>query len=99
MGLRIIGEGRGRFDGGHEDEMERELKRAYRKGREDERRESREGYGERGGYGRGGYGERDEYDHDEYDRDEYDRDEYDDYGYGERRGVKGTGRYSRYRRR
>ena len=89
MGWRIIGEGRGGFDG-HEEEMERELERAYRKGREDERRESREGYGERGGYGRGGYGERDEYDRDGYD---------DDDGYGERRGVKGTGRYSRYRRR
>lgn len=86
MGWRIIGEGRGGFDG-HEEEMEREFERAYRKGREDERRES---YGERGGYGRGGYGERDEYDRDGYD---------DEDGYGERRGVKGTGRYSRYRRR
>ena len=64
-------------------------------GREEEmeqelRRAYEEGYGERGGYGRGGYGERDEYDRDGYD---------DDDGYGERRGVKGTGRYSRYRRR
>ena len=54
MGWRIIGEGRGGF-GGHEEEMERELRRA------------------------GGY-------------------EYDD-AYGERRGVRGTGPYSRYRRR
>ena len=86
MGWRIIGEGRGGFDG-HEEEMERELERAYRMGREDERRENNK---ERGGFGRGGYGERDEYDRDGYD---------DEDGYGERRGGKGTGRYSRYRRR
>lgn len=61
--------------------------------------------GERGGYGRygnrggggysggsgGGYGNR--YGNREYD-DEWD----DDDDFGERRGVKGTGRYSRYRR-
>lgn len=89
MGWRIIGEGRGGFDG-HDEEREHELERAYRKGREDERRENRDGYGERGRYGRDGYGERDEYDRDMYDMDD---------GYGERRGVRGTGPYSRYRRR
>lgn len=79
MGWRIIGEGRGGYDG-HEEEMERELQRAYEEGFEEGRREGRGGYGERRDYG----GEMDGYDGD---------------GYGERRGVKGTGRYSRYRRR
>lgn len=92
MGWRIIGEGRGGF-GGHEEEMERELRRAYEEGFEEGRREGRGGYGERGSYGQGGgYGERGEYDRGGY---EY---EYDD-AYGERRGVRGTGPYSRYRRR
>ena len=76
MGWRIIGEGRGGYDG-HEEEMERELQRAYEEGFEEGRR--------------GGYGERRDYGGD--------MDGYDGDGYGERRGVKGTGRYSRYRRR
>lgn len=84
MGWRIIGEGRGGFDG-REEEMERELRRAYDEGYEEGRRE-----------GRGGYGER-RYDGDGYGRD--DMGGYDADGYGERRGVKGTGPYSRYRRR
>ena len=74
-----------------DEEMERELRRAYEEGFEEGRREGRGGYGERGGYGQGGgYGERGEYDRGGY--------EYDD-AYGERRGVRGTGPYSRYRRR
>ena len=86
----IFGWGRGGF-GGHEEEMERELRRAYEEGFEEGRREGRGGYGERGSYGQGGgYGERGEYDRGGY--------EYDD-AYGERRGVRGTGPYSRYRRR
>ena len=48
MGWRIIGEGRGGYDG-HEEEMERELQRAYEEGFEEGRREGRGGYGERGG--------------------------------------------------
>ena len=39
MGWRIIGEGRGGF-GGHEEEMERELRRAYEEGFEEGRREA-----------------------------------------------------------
>lgn len=71
--------------------MMRFSRRAYEEGFEEGRREGRGGYGERGGYGQGGgYGERGEYDRGGY--------EYDD-AYGERRGVRGTGPYSRYRRR
>ena len=80
----------------HED-----LKRAYHKGKKEGWREAMEevGYGERddynergdyeerGDYGeRGGYGQRGNYGM------------RDDDMFGERRGVKGTGRYSRYRR-
>lgn len=65
MGWRIIGEGRGGYDG-HEEEMERELQRAYEEGFEEGRREARGGYGERrdyegdgmDGYDGDGYGER-----------------------------------------
>lgn len=81
MGWRIIGEGRGgEMFGGHEEEMERELRRVYEEGFEEGKRQGRGGYGERGDYGT-------------------DRGMYDDDGYGERRGVKGTGYYSRYYRR
>ena len=54
------------------------------------RRAYEEGFEEGRREGRGGYGERGEYDRGGY--------EYDD-AYGERRGVRGTGPYSRYRRR
>lgn len=68
-----------------------EVERAYRKGCEkgyrkamEEMEEEMDGYGERGGYSGGNYGGG------------YSES---DGSYGERRGVKGTGRYSRYRRR
>lgn len=86
MGWNAIGIARG-FNG-DDDQMDEMLEKAYHKGRRDMREEMEGGYGERGGYGssRGGYGNRDPWMDDD---DEY----------GERRGVKGTGRYSRYRRR
>lgn len=101
MGWKFIGMGRG-FDGREEEMMERELEKAYRKGRRDERErmEERGGYGERGSYsggsGRGssgsssgGYGQRDNMYYMDEDMEEEE--------YGERRGVEGTGPYSRYR--
>ena len=80
---------------GFEDD-DRELEAAYKAGYEDAMREVHEGgrYGERGGYSDGpyrrGYGAREGRMLDPYDRE--------DESYGERRGVKGTGPYSRYRR-
>lgn len=102
MSLRTIINGRAMY--GDED-FERELEKAYREGRREERERMEEhyGYGERGGYGsgsgsgsgsgRGGgsYGQRDGM--------YYMDDEEEEYEYGERRGVKGTGPYSRYYRR
>lgn len=90
MGWSAIGIARG-FNGDDEqiDEM---LEKAYRKGYKKAMEEMHEGYGERGGYsggGRGGYGM----------REPWKEDDDDDYDYGERRGVRGTGPYSRYRRR
>ncbi len=72
-------------------------KQGYRKAMEEVEERSR-GYGERGGYGMrdggssgdSGYGERRSWRVEEEDDD-------DDF-YGERRGVRGTGRYSRSRR-
>ena len=70
-----------------------ELENAYYRGYEDAMREIQGSrYGERGGYsgdGRGGYGM----------REPWKEDDDDNYDYGERRGVKGTGPYSRYPRR
>lgn len=95
MGFRVIGSiGRSFDDDEMRDErrMKRELDRAYHEGWEDAMEEMR-GYGERGGNnggssGSGGYGER-------MDREWMEDGDY----FGERRGVKGTGPYSRYRRR
>lgn len=84
MGWNAIGIARG-FNG-DDDQIEEMMEKAYRKGRKDMREEMDGGYGERG-YGRGGYGMRQPWMED------------DDDDYGERRGVKGTGVYSRYRRR
>lgn len=103
MGWRAIAFGRSQ---GGEDEMDEMLEKAYKEGREHgyeqamDEMHGRGGYGERGGYsggtggrsGSGGgysggsYGNR------------YDEED-DDMDFGERRGVKGTGRYSRSRRR
>lgn len=80
MGWRVFGEGRG-FE---EEEMERELEKAYKEG-------CREGYEKamREMEDRGSYGER-----------RYDDGDWDDDGMGMRRGVKNTGRYGgEYRRR
>lgn len=67
------------------DHMERELEKAYREGYEHGKHEARGGMHERSNYPHDGgyYGER----HDGYWDDEL----------MERRGVRGTGRYSRYR--
>lgn len=90
MGWRVFGESHG-F--GNEEEIGRAMERAYSDGcregyekakREMEMRYSR--YGERYNDDRMMMGE-------DYDNGYDDRDEF-----GERRGVRGTGRYSRYRR-
>ena len=91
----MIGRATG-MDGGHED-FEEMLEEAYEKGKEKgyrkAMREMEGGYGERGGYSGGtdtymgrGYGRRERMDDDDED------------GSGERRGVRGTGPYSRYAR-
>ena len=74
---------------------ERDLDKAFEDGRKQGWREAMEeakhsGYGERGGYGQRemGYGQRDNYPS----QGGYNQD-----AYGERRGVKGTGPYSRMR--
>ncbi len=90
MSWKAIGIARG-FDGDRE-QIDDMLEQAYRKGRKDERKKMNERYGERYGErdgGRGGYGMRKPWDDDD--------DEEDD-DYGERRGVRGTGPYSRFRR-
>ena len=94
MGWQIIAEGRRHI--GEDDEIEEMLEDAYRKGCEDGKRKAAREM-------RGGYGERDDINRDGRDYDDrdgdYDRDNMYD-GYGERRGVKGTGRYAgEYRRR
>lgn len=79
-------EGRYRNDGyGEREEIERRMREAYECGYEDARREMRGGYGERrmDGYTPDGDGTH--------------GGEYAGDGYGERRGVRGTGPYSRYR--
>lgn len=86
MGWRVMTEGRS-FDRemmGSEHEVKKAYKEGYEEGYEDAIEEME---------GRGGYGQRDG----DYDR-SYSRDN--DSGYGERRGVKNTGRYAgEYRRR
>ena len=80
---------------GFEDDDRDELEEAYHEGRrrgyEEAMREmGGDRYGERGGgSSRGGYGERESRMFDPYEREDM---------YGERRGVRGTGPYSRYRR-
>lgn len=92
MGWQMFVEGRkSRMGGRDEEEFEDMLEQAYREGCEDGKRkamhEMRGGYGERSGYP-GGMD------------DGYDGGRYDGEGYGERRGVKGTGPYAgEYRRR
>lgn len=73
MGWKAMAFGRGFGD---DDELEKEIERAYHKGRKDAMEEMGN-YGERGYSPRGDWHEESEY--------------------GERRGVKGTGPYSRYR--
>ncbi len=106
MGWQMFVEGRkSRMGGRDEEELEEMLEEAYEEGcKKGEKKGYRKAmremgeYGERGGgsssggysggssSGSSNYGNRME----EYDDDEYE--------FGERRGVKGTGRYSRYRR-
>lgn len=99
MGWKMIAEGRN-YKGG-EDEIEEMLQDAYREGCEKgyrkAMREMEGGFGERGGYSGGGYsgggsnggGYGNRYEEDD-----------DDDMFGERRGVRGTGRYAgEYRRR
>ena len=86
MAWNAIGIARG--SNGDDEQIDEMLEKAYRKGYKKAMEEMHEGYGERGGYsggGRGGYGMREPWK--------------EDYDYGERRGVRGTGPYSRYRRR
>ena len=90
MAWNAIGIARG--SNGDDEQIDEMLEKAYRKGYKKAMEEMHEGYGERGGYsgdGRGGYGM----------REPWKEDDDDDYDYGERRGVRGTGPYSRYRRR
>lgn len=87
MGWRVFGEG---HSFGDNEDMEREVERAYKEGcREGYEKAMRE-------MGRGGYGER--YNDARMSGGDYDDREYDRDSYGERRGVRGTGPYSRYRR-
>lgn len=92
---RIIGEGRG-FDG--DDSMDQELEKAYKEG-------CRHGYqkamekmnGDDDNYGERGYSNSNPYASPGSNYGE--RDGMYSESYGERQGVKGTGPYSRYRRR
>lgn len=90
IGGRSLGEGR------DDEELENAYEEGYRaamKEMEGQRYGERDGYsygGSSRGGSRGGYGQREGR--------FYDDDDDDDMMYGERRGIKGTGRYSRYRR-
>ncbi len=96
MKWKAFATGRG-FDEGEDREVEEAYQEGMRKGYEKAMREMEDGrYGEReGGYSSGGssrgggYGEREGRMFDPFEG---------EYMYGERRGVKGTGPYSRYRR-
>lgn len=106
MRWKAMAMGRG-FEDDDRDELEEAYHEGRRRGYEEAMREmggdrygergggsSRGGYGERdggssGGSSRGGYGERESRMFDPYEREDM---------YGERRGVRGTGPYSRYRR-
>lgn len=92
--------GRATGEGGGREDFEEMLEEAYEKGKEKGYRKAMShmegGYGERGGYSGGtdtymggGYGRRDGMPY---------MDDDDDDDYGERRGVRGTGPYSRYTR-
>lgn len=86
MGWNEMEKGR-RFmdDDFDQDEVERAYRKGCEKGYRKAMEEMHEEYGERGSYSTGNYGGG-------YGQRDWDED------FGERRGVKGTGRYSRYRR-
>lgn len=94
MRWKAMAMGRG-FEDDDRDELEEAYHEGRRRGYEEAMREmGGDRYGERdggssGGSSRGGYGERESRMFDPYEREDM---------YGERRGVRGTGPYSRYRR-